>query len=202
MKCALWVACFDETPCHLLDRETGKTVEKIPEVVGRTVSPYDDVVLVEKPRKAGCELCDAAAQTMIAAIKKYTAALSVSFGPGCAFVSQVAGSLGAFSTQNGRLLWEHDPGQTKHFLNVSYGRTAEAVFGVVWAFKGGGDDDVLVSFDVATGRVLQEVALGTYWTVEFALGGDALVTSRGEVFDVTGAKPRLHLRLKTPAVVG
>jgi len=228
-----FVACFDNTPCHLLERGTGKTIKKLPRVRGRTVSPYDRVVLLEErprsyrsvwplSRKGSLRLRRVESEKTIASIdRKSPDVLNVAFGPGIVLIAEMSaakiikdahgqfvttheydppdgGPLRAVSILDGRTLWEHRPGKGRHFLCVAYNEKRKCVHGIArWE-----EDGVcmsVVSLNVTDGRKLGEKVFETgNYPEEFALRGQSLITSRGEVFDLTGDEPRLKVRLQTP----
>lgn len=229
-----FVACFDNIPCDLLERGTGRTIEKLPHARRRTVSPYDDVVvLAERPqnyrsvwplsRKGPLRLCGVESEETIASIdRKAPEVLEVAFGPGIALIAEMTavkiikdadgqfvatdefdppdgGPLRAVSIVDGKTLWEHWPGKGTHFLRVCYNEATKRVHGLARWEEQESVCMSVVSFNTTDGRKLGEKVFeaGNY-PEEFALKGQVLITSRGEVFDLTGEEPHFKFRLQTP----
>ena len=215
-----WVACFDKVPCHLLHRGSGKTLATLRGVHRRASSLYDDVLLVEKSRKEPLELRKRGTEKTIGRIRRCApAVLDACFGPGFVFIAEMTtaqvrqetngefvctgvfdppggGPLRCVLTSDGSLLWEYKPGEGKAVDRVCYTRTCRTLQAVLGTE---GPERFVLAFDTTAGSILNETVLeGNTCQTEFALGGDILVTSGGEVIDLTGDEPTVRLRLKTP----
>ena len=223
-----WMAVFVEKPLLFLKRDTGKTAAELPSVFRRSISPYDEVVFVDhqgytaKTEHKVMELCEIQSNLKRVVIQRHSpAVLDVAFGPGIILIAEMSvariikdahgqfvatheydppdgGPLRAVSILDGRTLWEHRPGKGRHFLRVAYNEKRRCVHGLA-RWEEDGVRMSVVSFDVGDGRKLGEQVFETgNYPEEFALRGEALITSRGEVFDLTEDEPRIRLRLKLP----
>ena len=175
---------FDEAPCQVLNRETGKTIKTWPAVRDVWESPYERLMLAEK-RLLVIQTPDEESVTTIA--RETFAVLSVAFGPGLVCVSESGGALRCLRTTTGEEVW-HAAQDGQHFLEVSYAEEVKAFVGVRWPYERGGSHRLL-HFRPESGAASEVADLGPKGNFSFCQRGSHLVSSDGSVFhSVTGRR--------------
>jgi outer membrane protein assembly factor BamB len=183
--------CFDEKPCHVLNRETGKTIKTWRGVRNAWESPYEPLMLVEK-RMLVLQTPD---ENEVATIARETfAVLCVAFAPGFVCVSESTGPLRCLNTKTGEETWRYAQ-KGQHLLRLAYAEKARSFVGVCWPYKRGGPHRLL-RFGPESGQVSEVSELGVSGEFAFCRRGSHLLSSAGSVIDsVTG---RCQLGLPFP----
>jgi WD40 repeat protein len=172
--------CFDDRPCHLLDRHTGATISALRSVRESWESPYDPVALHDKKNlelwgSQGCR---------VAVVQRTTfAVLSAAFAPGLFCISESGGAVRCLDVQSGREVWTYVPPVNAHVLELGYDEQAGAFFGVEWPYDPGGPKR-LIRLDPCDGKRKVVVNLGVPAEAAFCMRGSRLITSAGKVLDV------------------
>jgi WD40 repeat protein len=178
------LACFDDAPCISLDVQTGSTIRKIGGQKKITVSPYHEE-FVATENKTSVEIKDRKTLRSLFSIQKESfAILSLIFTPDSICISEPAVGLRCVDLKDKSLLWRFAPPQGKHFLNLAYSEKNKLGFGIMWAYEERGEKE-LYWFNPLTGEIVGRMEIaGLAAVTEFALKGNILITSDGDVYDL------------------
>jgi hypothetical protein len=184
--------CFDQSPCHVLNLETGETIKTWRGVRRVWESPYERLLLLEKQ---SLDIQTLEEQQVVAIPRETFAVLSMAFAPGRICISESGGPLRCIDTSSGQELWRHSP-VDQHFLELAYVDKAEAFVGICWPYKTGGAH-TLRRFTIESGAASVVADLGPVGEFAFCLRGSHLVVSDGSVRDVLSG--RLKMKLSFPS---
>jgi WD40 repeat protein len=165
-----------------IDASTGTTIELVDGIVRCIEGPYGDSLFV--PLKEGGR-----PYSLIAAGRNFEisrlsfALLSAEFSPQSVCLAEAAGPVRCISRDDGRLQWICDPDKNSHVLLLHYSPRLDAFFGVLRHLNISGLSN-LVRFDVTSGMMERVCDLDS-WDVAFVDATDQLVTSSGEIRDLS-----------------
>lgn len=169
------LAGFDERPLHILDINTGETIETWRGVRHKWISPYDkNVYLLDGTRLT----LHSGSSKPISIERRTFAILDVTFGHQAVYLTESGGPLRAIDCSGGSLLWEYVPEGGSHFLRIGYNELTGTLFGVLWQYERGGPK-TLVEFEPQTGQPINQLVLGNLAETAFGGRGSRLVTSDG-----------------------
>jgi hypothetical protein len=175
---------FDAKPCHVLNRETGRTRRTLTGVRSVWESPYEPLTLLVKRELV---LQSEAGKKLAAIPCKSFAVLSVAFAPGFVCVSESAGPTRCLSTQDGREIWRSTEAG-EHALRLAFDERSQAFVGVCWSYEVSGPH-LLRSFALRNGESTRLTELPALGEFEFAQRGSRLLSSDGFLFDTaTGSR--------------
>lgn len=167
------LAGFDEKPLHILDNNTGETIETWRGVRRKYISPYDrNIYLLDAVK---LKLHTSRKPTPIE--RRTFAILDVTFSQQAIYLTESTGPLRAIDLE-GSLIWEYVPERGSHFLRIGYNEFTGTLFGVLWRYEKGGPS-ILVEIDSQTGQPMNELVLGNLAEAEFGCRGSRLITSDG-----------------------
>lgn len=172
---------FDSRPCAVLDINTGQEVAKLRGVRAVYESPFEAVRLLDQDDP---ELQTTAGEPIGRVERETFAFLAAAFGPGRLCTSESGGSVRCFDTASAQELWRYTPGSGRHVLAVGHSPRWGSFVGVEWPYVFRGPK-VLKRFDAGTGDVQAVCELGQPATTTLCLGDRFLLTSDGQLFDVT-----------------
>lgn len=172
---------FSERPLHLLDSQTGATIQTLRGVREAYVSPYEDACLFERSKHIVIRGGD---RKPVRLTKKTFAVLDATFGPGRAWVTYSAGPVVCLDTTDGMTMWEHWPQHDSHFLRIAFNELTGTLFGVLWPYARGGVYS-LVELDPQSGAQTSTTVLdGRPGVHEFACRGSRLITCEGYIYNL------------------
>jgi outer membrane protein assembly factor BamB len=176
------IGCIDEKSCQFLDRETGETVKKWPDVWNIWESPYESVVVLE----TGALVFQTQTEQVIATVaREEYAVLSAAFAPGLACVSESGGPLRCLEADSGKELWRYAQ-KGQHILELAYAETAKAFVGIGWSYELGGSHRLL-RIEPRSGKLSEVSDLGPSGEFAFCQRGSRVLSSDGSLIDsVTG----------------
>jgi outer membrane protein assembly factor BamB len=181
--------CFDKNSCHVLSRETGKTIKTWPGVRDVWESPYEPLMLVEK----GTLVLRTPDEKKVTTIARETfAVLRIAFAPGVVCISESTGPLRCLDTKTGEEAWRYAQ-KGQHFLQLAYAEEARCFVGVCWPYERGGQHRLL-RFGPESGQVSEVSELGQSGDFAFCQRGSCLLSSDGLVIDSVTARRLLGLR--------
>jgi hypothetical protein len=124
------------------------------------------------------------------------ALLDAKFSPHYVCLTEAAGPVRCISRDDGRLKWRFDPCTDSHVTRLHYSPRLDAFFGILRYLNAKGLSSLL-RFEVASG-VSKRVCDFNSWEDAFVGATDQLVTSNGEIRDVSNGAPvgRLAFPLK------
>lgn len=221
-------ACVEGGDCHVLEAPSGRTVATLPDVRRRHASPIDAVVFLEDagplraPRGRPCHSLQphGSAEPTIQVVGASGAILSVSFGPGVAFLAEACfarstrndrgthvltgefdppdgGPLRAIDVRDGRVRWDRRFGPGRHLVRLAYSPATRQLRGILQWESGRAVETTLLSLDAESGNVVGELE----WPLRgsataFARHGDMAITADGELLDLTRCPPVRLRRLE------
>jgi hypothetical protein len=180
----------DSGPTKLLDAANGKTLDALTGLTDIFDSEYSADLLVEK-RKHNYIL----GKEKTLQIPRLTfAILDVAIGPKSLAISESGGPVRCIDSSTGTELWRQSPGKRIHFLRVWYRQIDGNFYGVLWDFQTDSFRS-LVRLDASSGQQKVICQLNS-WEEIYSKKSDRLVTSNGEVLDLSDG--RLIHRLQFP----
>ena len=114
--------------------------------------------------------------------RKTFAVLGLAFSPDAVCISESGGTIRCFDSKNGEELWEHDPGDGKHALQLAYNEAEKVFVAVAWPYAKGGPHEIL-NFDPSTGAVKPVVSIEVASAFDFCFRGTRILTSEGKLYD-------------------
>ncbi|HMF18417.1 MAG TPA: hypothetical protein VKE98_14500, partial [Gemmataceae bacterium] len=168
--------CCDS--CHILNWETGETIETLPDVRRVWESPYEPLALLEKKNL----VFQTPDEQTIASVERETfAVLSVSFAPGLVCISESGGPIRCLNSQTGAEIWRYSLSD-EHFLKLGFNDQNRTFVGVCWEYKRGGKFR-LYKFEPESGKTSVVAELPTAATFAFCQRGSRLLSSNGSIID-------------------
>jgi len=184
---------FDRKACHVLNRESGKTIRTLPGVRDVWESPYEPLMLLEK-RTLVLQALDGKKVASIG--RESFAVLRVAFAPGLVCVGESGGPLRCLSTYTGQEVWRYSQ-RGRHVVELAYAEAAKAFVGVSWAYEHGGPSRLL-RFGQESGQASEVSELRHTEDRTFCQRGSRLLSSDGSVVDsATGrSEPNLPFAVR------
>jgi outer membrane protein assembly factor BamB len=170
---------FEAGIVERLDLATGRSIESRRGVHDVWESPHDSVV-VFVTRERDYQLANAACDLITSLPRTTFAALDFAFGLKKLCISEATGSVRCFDVGNGEQLWEHDPGQGVHAVNLGYNEFADEFAAITRTYQKGGEHQ-LKTFDPATGRVSATYPIRDALKFAFCCKGSLLLSSDGKL---------------------
>jgi outer membrane protein assembly factor BamB len=172
---------------HILDINTGETIDKLKGVELYYENPYGTVDLLEK--STACSFVDRIKSKTIKSKPKTTfAILDTAFSIDKIFCAYSTNPLEAISTNNFERIWATRV--VGHFLQIEYAKELDKILGVRWEYTNG-SPKFLCYVDINTGKVENEINLGEPIEMEFLKQGSFLLTSQGKIYSTsTGQQTR------------
>jgi outer membrane protein assembly factor BamB len=172
---------FEGKSFEPLDLKTGRSKPAMRGVKDVIESIYDDLVVID--RKGRDYKLTNGANKQIAALPRATpATLDFAFGPQRLCISDCAGSVRCFDTNTGEQIWEHNPGNGIHALELTFNESGNAFAGITWPYEKGGVYQ-LVNLHPDTGDMVTEVAITNAHEFAFCCKGSRLLSSDGSLRD-------------------
>jgi len=180
----------DSGPTKLLNAANGKTLDALTGVRDIFDSEYSaDLLLVKRKRDYILK------KEKTLQIPRLTfAILDVAFGPQSLAISESGGPVRCIDSYTGTELWRQSPGKQIHFVRLWYRQIDRNFYGVLWDFQTGSFRS-LVRLDANRGHQNVICQLNS-WEEIYSTKSDRVVTSNGEVLDLSGG--RLFHRLQFP----
>lgn len=172
---------------HILDINTGETIDNLKGVEFYYENPYGNIDLLEK--STSCSFADRIKSKTIKNKPKTTfAILDTAFSIDTIVCAYSTNPLEAISTDNFENIWATRV--VGHFLEIEYSKELDKILGVRWEYENG-SPKFLCYVDINTGRVEKEINLGEPIEVEFLKQGSFLLTSQGKLYSTsTGQQTR------------
>lgn len=168
-------------PLAIVDLRTGETIEEMRGARALYDSKFDGVRLVDRSRP---QLQAADGRRLFYIERSTFAIIDVVFAPGCVVLTEAGGPVRCIDVATGRERWRHDSADGYHVVHLSYRESDRAVLGVGFSFRDGGSMSDLWKWSLEDGAPAGRFKLPDYSAdSRFALGGEALVTTRGVVID-------------------
>ncbi len=172
---------FSGKTFNVLNLATGSTKATWRGVKDVWESAYEPALLIEK-RDLILRTVD---NRQIATVPRTTfAVLSVAFGPGRACVSESGGPVRCLDTENGIEIWRFSPEPGSHFLRLAFCDSIGRFVGIIWPYEHG-DPFKLIQFFSESGRPQEITTLPQAAEYEFCRKGAKLVSSDGNIWDVS-----------------
>ena len=172
-------------PLVVLDAETGTDLARYPSTDNVFCSPFQSVELLSKRRQGPVELREVAGRRLATIERTTFAILDVAFGPDRLCLSESGGPVRCLGTEGGEELWRYTPRPGRHALRLGYSPAAAAFFGVEWPYEKGGAKRLL-RLDPGSGKATTVLTVQKPSAKEvFCSRGAALLTTEGELIDVT-----------------
>ena len=190
---------------QILNPSTGDTIRQIEGVLGFDCSPYQAVEVVGTRDKLA--LSDALSHDTIAVLQlegKDGLFSDWAFAPEVVFVSEFVMSTGsvvsAFSTRDGAVLWRYRESEVGHFLRLGFIESTNTLWAIfLCSMKAHFPRQWLLAIAPDNGSLLCRVPLKDFFEGQFALRGERLITTDGDIYDLTdSSKPKVIAHLDFP----
>jgi len=163
---------------HILDIETGSTLENLRGVEFYYENPFTNIDLLEK--STSISLTDRTKRKTLKNLAKTTfAILDTAFSKDKIVCAYSGNPLVAVSTLNFETIWTTNV--IGHFLRIEYSNELDKILGIRWEYENG-SPKYLCYIDVNTGKIEKEINLGEPIEVEFLKQGGLILTSTGKLY--------------------
>jgi len=196
-------ALFNNESLQILDSKTGKTIEKIRNVINIYENPADSEILILKEKKISPNILKPYNVATYSLKRKeiisdvedsYRGVLDLEFLPRGFVVSEVGGNLKIYLRR--KLFLEYKPKKGTHILKIGYNQAMKNLYWIEWPYEKGGYKK-LVEFDISKGEIKRTKILDkNSSTEEFALNSSILIISTGEIIDICSFKTKSYIDLK------
>ena len=180
-----YVFCgFDDKSCIMLEISSGREAAKFHGVRAVHESPFQPIRFLDK-MKPEIARDDG---TLLFNIGRLTFGfLTVAFAADSCCTSEAGGSVRCFDLNSTIERWRYIPSQGSHILRLGYSNRTGLYYGVEWPYQHGGNKKVLC-FNPESGVSNFVCDLGQPSETEFCLEGDYLITSIGDLIDLSTGK--------------
>ncbi len=183
---------IDMRAFHIVDTESGETLEKMRGIEGIYESPFEKIELLER-KSAGLEIVDFDTKRTIFKIARMSFAVLDAFFTKRSVVVWESGhypettqSIGCYSLNGGNLIWRYQVPKDSHLTSLGYRESSAEPLAIK-------DYRTLLAFDENDGRITKEIPIGDAVRSAFAIGGSLLVTWMGKVHDTMTGRTVLNL---------
>jgi WD40 repeat protein len=140
---------FADGPLHVMDVQTGSTIESKRAVTGVFESPFESAAFLET--RSGSYRIERQSDEPIKVERETAAILSVACAPGRFLVSETGGLIRCLHVADGREAWRFSPDSGTHALVCGFDETLHQFAAVLWPYQTGGDC-IVARFDPASGE--------------------------------------------------
>ncbi len=174
-------------PLAVVDLRTGETIRVVRGAQALHDSRYDGVQFLDGTRP---QVLESAGRRRFFVDRTTFAFLHVTFAPGLLAVSESGGPVRCLDIASGHERWRYQPTTGRHVLRLGYREAEPSLLGVEWSFEKGGAKRFL-RWSLDSGALIGSRDIGEPVDCCFALAGEVIATTRGEVLDVaTGTHRR------------
>nr|WP_295934629.1 hypothetical protein [uncultured Dyadobacter sp.] len=175
-------AQFEMGPSRSLDIYTGAEIQKFPGIEYLVDAKDVPIDVIGKGRSI--LVLDRLTRKTIASVPTRSfAILDIVISDDSFLVSESGGPLSCYDISTGAYKWRIPANKDGHFLRACFHPILEEFVGVSWPFLNGGNKK-LKCIDKNTGEITNELVIDCPVETEFALSGQALVTSDRKVIDI------------------
>ncbi len=187
----LWCG-FEGKAFQPLNINTGLSKSSLRGVKDIFESVYDDLLVVDrKGRDFKLVDCD---DKQVATVPRTTfAALDFAFAPQKIAVSESGGSINCYDISCGERLWEHNPGNGVHALDLAYNEDSGTFVAITWPYQEGGEHQ-LVNLQAETGESVCAFPIDGSHEFAFCSKGSTLISSDGKLRDTATGEMQGVLR--------
>lgn len=177
---------------HIVDTESGETLEKMRGIEGICESPFEKIELLER-KSAGLEIVEFDSKTTIFKIARLSfAVLDALFTKRSVVVwesghyPETTQSISCYSLKDGDLIWRYQVPKDSLLRGLGYRQSSAELLAIK-------DYKTLLTFDESDGKLRKEIPIGDAVRSAFAIGGSLLVTWTGKVHDTITGRTVLNL---------
>ena len=183
---------IDMRAFHIVDTESGETLEKMRGIEGICESPFEKIELLER-KSAGLEIVEFDSKTTIFKIARMSfAVLDALFTKRSVVVwesghyPETTQSISCYSLKDGDLIWRYQVPKDSLLRGLGYRQSSAELLAIK-------DYKTLLTFDESDGKLRKEIPIGDAGRSAFAIGGSLLVTWTGKVHDTITGRTVLNL---------
>lgn len=169
---------FADGPLHVMDVQTGSTIEPKRAVTGVFESPFESAVFLET--RSGSYRIERQSDEPIKVERESSAILSVAYAPGQFLVSEMGGPIRCLFVADGREAWRFSPASGTHALACGFDETVHQFAAVLWPYQTGGDC-IVARFDPASGEQTGSFIVRDAAVFGFLKSGSQLLTWDGTI---------------------
>lgn len=166
-------------PFEALNMKNGRSKPSLRGVRDIFESVYDDLIIVDR-KKRDFKLVNADKKQIATIPRTRSAALDFSFSPQKICVSESGGSIRCYNPYSGQQLWEYNPGNGVHALDLAFHESTNAFVAITWPYQKGGEHQ-LVTLNPSDGEVLLMTSVSSTYEFEFCCKGSLLISSDGTI---------------------
>jgi len=177
---------FEGKSFELLDVKTGRSKPSLRGVKDVFESVYDDLMIIDTKGR-DFKLANAANKQIATVPRTTFAALGFAFAPGKLCITESGGSTRCYDTRTGKELWEHNPGNGIHALDLTYDESTQMFAAITWPYQKGGEHQ-LVTLHPDDGEAVRRTAITGAHEFAFCSNGSAFITSDGKIRNTATAE--------------
>jgi WD40 repeat protein len=170
---------FEGKAFQPLNMDNGRSKPSLRGVQDIFESVYDDLMIVDRIGK-DFKLVNNNQQQVATVPRTTFAALDFAFAPKKIAITESGGSISCYDVNGGGKLWEHNPGNGVHALDLTYNESSGTFAAITWPYQNGGQHQLL-NLLAETGKTEGAFPIDGAHEFAFCSKGSTLISSDGKL---------------------